>query len=98
VEFDLEMCRAILAGYFSEAETLLLEHERDLIFHAVRLIAFELGLRFLTDYLAGSTYFKVSHAEENLHRALVQFHLVQSIERQERGIKEIISDVRRCPD
>lgn len=98
VEFDLEMCRAILAGYFSEAETLLLDHERDLIFQAVRLIAFELGLRFLTDYLAGSTYFKVSHAEENLHRALVQFHLVQSIEKQERGIKEIVTDVRRCPD
>jgi Ser/Thr protein kinase RdoA (MazF antagonist) len=93
VEFDLEMCRAILTGYFSEAGSLLLAQERQLIFQAVRLIAFELGLRFLSDYLAGNSYFKVSHAEENLHRALVQFHLVQSIERQQGQIEGIIKEV-----
>ena len=93
VGFDLEMCRAILAGYFGEAGSLLSAHERQLIFQAVRLIAFELGLRFLSDYLAGNSYFKVSHAEENLHRALVQFHLVQSIERQQGQIEGIIKEL-----
>ncbi|KAF0187760.1 MAG: aminoglycoside [Desulfobulbaceae bacterium] len=93
VEFDLGMFRAILAGYFSEAGSLLSAQERQLIFQAVRLIAFELGLRFLSDYLAGNNYFKVSHAEENLHRALVQFHLVQSIERQQGQIEGIIKEL-----
>ncbi|MDO9040798.1 MAG: aminoglycoside phosphotransferase family protein [Desulfocapsaceae bacterium] len=91
VVFDVELCREVLAGYFSGAGDLLLGHDRELIFHAVRLISFELGLRFLTDYLAGNCYFKVSHEVENLHRALVQFHLVQSIENRQEAIEKIAS-------
>jgi Ser/Thr protein kinase RdoA (MazF antagonist) len=89
VYFDLDLCRATLAGYFSGAGDLLSSHDRELIFPAVRLIAFELGLRFFTDYLSGNSYFKVTHEEENLHRALVQFHLVQSIERQQKEIERL---------
>ena len=90
VEFDLDLCRETLTGYFSGAGNLLTDQDRALIYHAVRLIAFELGLRFLTDYLAGNCYFKVLQAEENLQRALVQFHLVQSIERQKNEIEEVV--------
>lgn len=86
VEFDMDLCREALAGYFSGAGDLLTEYDRELIFPAVRLISFELGLRFFTDYLAGNRYFKVRHEEENLQRALVQFHLVQSIESQKKAI------------
>lgn len=90
VVFDMDLCREALAGYFSGAGALLSDQDRELIFHAVRLISFELGLRFLTDYLAGNRYFKVLHKAENLHRALVQFHLVQSIERQRKEIERIV--------
>ncbi|MBW6510209.1 MAG: aminoglycoside phosphotransferase family protein [Desulfuromonadales bacterium] len=89
VSFDMDMCREVLAGYFSGAGNLLSDADRGMIFQAVRLIAFELGLRFFTDYLAGNRYFKVLHPEENLHRALVQFRLVQSIERQKEVIEKI---------
>ncbi|MDD3816121.1 MAG: aminoglycoside phosphotransferase family protein [Desulfocapsaceae bacterium] len=89
VSFDMDMCREVLAGYFSGAGTLLSTYDRQLIFQAVRLLTFELGLRFFTDYLAGNRYFKVRHEEENLHKALVQFHLVQSIERQKREIEKV---------
>lgn len=89
VAFDLDLCRETLGGYFSGAGILLTDHDRQLIYQAVRLIAFELGLRFFTDYLAGNRYFKVLHPEENLHRALVQFHLVQSIESQQKEIEQI---------
>jgi Ser/Thr protein kinase RdoA (MazF antagonist) len=100
VEFDLDLCREALAGYFSGAGPLLTDQDRELIYPAVRLIAFELGLRFLTDYLAGNCYFKVLHAEENLHRALVQFHLVQSMERQKKEIEEVVRalEVSKIPD
>ena len=90
VAFDLDMCREVLGGYFSGAGTLLVANDRQLIFQAVRLIAFELGLRFFSDYLAGNRYFKVRHEAENLQRALVQFHLVQSIERQKKEIEKIV--------
>jgi len=89
VIFDVDLCRATLSGYFSGVGKILSGHDRELIFPAVRLISFELGLRFLTDYLAGNCYFKVLHEEENLHRAMVQFHLVQSIERQQGEIEKI---------
>ncbi len=89
VVFDVDLCREVLVGYFSGAGNFLSGHDRELIFPAVRLIAFELGLRFLTDYLAGNCYFKVLHEEENLHRALVQFHLVRSIESRQGEIEKI---------
>ena len=92
VVFDMELCRETLAGYFTGAGGLLSGHDRELIFPAVRLIAFELGLRFFTDYLAGNRYFKVRHEEENLHRALVQFHLVRSIESRQGEIEKIALD------
>ena len=60
----------------------------------VALIAFELGLRFFTDYLAGNVYFKARHPEHNLARALVQFNLTGSIESQVDAIGAIIRDLR----
>lgn len=98
VDFDTQMGREILVGYGSQAGALFSEGDRRLLFAAVRLIAFELGLRFLTDHLAGNRYFRVSHPEENLHRALVQFHLVARIERQRKEIEGIIEELARCPD
>ena len=59
-----------------------------------RLIAFELGLRFFTDYLEGNVYFKVRRPEQNLARALVQFKLTESIESQETAIRNIIRGIR----
>jgi len=48
----------------------------------IRLIPLELGLRFLTDHLAGDCYFKTERAGHNLDRALVQFALTRSVEQQ----------------
>jgi hypothetical protein len=71
-------------------------HENDYayIYDAIRLLAFELGVRFFADYLAGNVYFKVKHPEHNLARALVQFKLTESIESQETTIRNIIQDMK----
>jgi len=92
--FDLELCRAVLSGYMEEARRFLTGRDLDFFFAAVRLIPFELGLRFYTDFLAGNVYFKVSRSNQNLERAMVQFKLVQSIEEQEEEIREIIAECR----
>jgi Ser/Thr protein kinase RdoA (MazF antagonist) len=73
---------AWLEGYFAEARSLLTDEDLDRLVDAVALIAFELGLRFYTDYLEGDRYFKVAYAGQNLLRALTQFQLTRSIERQ----------------
>ncbi len=92
VYFDLELFRAFVRGYLEIAEEFLTPNDRALLYDAIRLLAFELGLRFFRDYLEGNVYFKVRHAEQNLNRARVQFRLCESIEaragaiRQELGI------------
>jgi len=94
VRFEPELCRAILAGYLSLARDFLTETDYTYLYDAMRLLAFELGLRFFTDYLAGNVYFKARHPEHNLVRALVQFKLTESIESQAAALTAIIRDLR----
>ena len=94
VQFDTNLARSILDGYLSVANQILTENDYNHIYDAIRLIAFEMGLRFFQDYLAGNVYFKVKHPEHNLNRALVQFKLTESIEAQESTIRQIIADFK----
>ena len=94
VRFELDLCRAILQGYLAYANKFLTEHDYEYIYDSIRLIAFELGLRFFTDYLQGNNYFKATHREHNLARALVQFKLTASIESQAAGIRLMVREMR----
>lgn len=87
--FDQGLFGAWLQGYCAEARTLLGDLDLELLVAAVSLIAFELGLRFYTDYLEGNRYFKVTDNGQNLQRALTQFQLVRSIEGQRDGLTAI---------
>lgn len=90
VRFDLERCDAVLAGYTGAARECLTDGDFALFYDAVRLIPFELGLRFYTDYLEDNPYFRIQYPAQNLDRAVVQFLLVESIEKQEKSIRELI--------
>lgn len=94
VKFDPNLCHAILCGYLAEAQAFLTPSDYEYLFDAIRLIAFELGLRFFADYLAGNPYFKVKHPSHNLTRALVQFKLTESIEAQASTIHTLIQDLK----
>lgn len=97
VRFDPDIGEAILTGYLTEARHFLTPADYDYLFDSIRLLAFELGVRFFTDHLAGNVYFKVRHNRHNLLRALVQFKLTESIETHERDIRGIIqSQVSRA--
>ncbi len=91
VTFDQELFAAMLQGYFRSKTDMLTTDETHLIVDSVRLISFELGLRFYTDYLAGNHYFKVHSPEHNLFRARIQFALVRSIESQYNELVKIVS-------
>ena len=54
------------------------------------LITFEIGVRFLTDYLDGDKYFKTKREGHNLDRCRTQFKLVQSLQEQEDKMNEIM--------
>ncbi|WP_017655803.1 phosphotransferase enzyme family protein [Fortiea contorta] len=94
VYFEPELCQGILQGYLAVAKAFLTENDYIYIYDAIRLIAFELGLRFFADYLAGNVYFKTKYPEHNLIRALVQFKLTESIEAQATTIDQIIQKMK----
>lgn len=79
VHFDLALAQSVLEGYLAVARDFFEDADFDYVPASVRLIAFELGLRFFTDHLAGDTYFKVERRGQNLARALVQFKLAESV-------------------
>ena len=45
-----------------------------------KTMTFECGMRFLTDYLQGDTYFKIHYPEQNLDRTRTQLKLVKDME------------------
>lgn len=93
VRFEPEIGQAILTGYLTQARRFLTAADYEYLFDSIRLLAFELGVRFFTDHLAGNVYFKVKHPQHNLQRALVQFKLTESIEAHESDIRNIIQSM-----
>ena len=88
--FDLSLCQNLLSAYAEHTRGLLNPKEIALIFDAIRLISFELGVRFLTDHLEGNRWFRVSKSGENLTKARIQFALTEDVERKESAIRAII--------
>ena len=91
VSFDETLFGAFMKGYLKEAGSFLTDADRAYLFDAIRLLPFELGLRFFQDYLAGDKYFKVRQPGQNLNRARVQFRLCESIEARERSLRETLA-------
>jgi Ser/Thr protein kinase RdoA (MazF antagonist) len=80
VAFDRSRYAALTRGYLEEAGSFLTQAEAELLPVSVKVITFELGVRFLADHLRGDTYFRVSRPGHNLHRSRVQFRLLECME------------------
>ena len=93
--FDIDIFAALLKSYLSEASSFFTGHDYLYLYRAIRLIPFELGLRFYTDYLQGNPYFKVTEPGQNLHRAIAQFRLCESIMAQEPAINSLILQLQK---
>jgi hypothetical protein len=93
VRFDLAICRALLEHYFDAIGDRSALADTDLLYAAIRLIPFELGVRFLTDYLEGSKYFRIEFPTQNLVRAATQLRLSAEIELFEKEIKGMIKEL-----
>ena len=91
VGLDLELLKAFIDGYRIEASQLSNHPQERLYYEAILSMTLELGLRFLTDHLNGDRYFKVRQPAHNLYRAEAQFKLAESIEKQEREIRQILN-------
>jgi len=90
VRMQLPMFEALVRGYLTFAGDFLTAPERKLLAFSGKLITFEIGARFLTDFLTGDTYFKVCRNGHNLDRCRTQFKLVESIEQQEEQMNKLV--------
>jgi Ser/Thr protein kinase RdoA (MazF antagonist) len=91
VVFDMKLYRAICDGYLSEMRSELTPAELDLMPIAPRVLALILGVRFLTDYLNGDTYFRIHRPNQNLERARTQFQIVSLMERLEGEMRAAVA-------
>lgn len=93
VKMQFPMFEALARGYMESAATFLTPAEKEHLAFSGKLITFEIGIRFLTDFLAGDTYFKVHRPGHNLDRCRTQFKLVESIEQQEEIMNQFVQGV-----
>jgi len=89
VFIDMELYAAISEGYLREMGELLTTRERELLPLAPRVLALILGVRFLTDYLLGDTYFRIHRPHQNLERARTQFQIVSLMEQRESEMRAV---------
>ncbi len=95
VNFSMEMFEAYTRGFVSEMGEYMTETEADLLPFSCILLTYECGMRFLTDYLTGDTYFKTSHETHNIERARNQFKIVRDMEEKLDDMKAAVAAVRR---
>jgi hypothetical protein len=79
IDVDREVLKALARGFLDIARHTD-SSEIDLMVDAPQIMALELGVRFLADYLRGDSYFKLKAGEPqdlNKTRAMVQFRLFE---------------------
>ncbi len=86
-----ELFEAYVKGYLEVLGDRITKEEQDLLPFSAKLLTFECGMRFLTDYLDGDNYFKIHYPQHNLDRARNQFKLVADMEAKMDLMKEIVA-------
>ncbi|MBK1695200.1 hypothetical protein CKO09_10680 [Chromatium weissei] len=65
MRFSLEMCADTLTGYSAATIGLFNTTEIEFFCDVIRLLPFELGIRFLSDHLNGDRYFRIEQRGKN---------------------------------
>lgn len=94
VHVDLKLYEAFAEGFLGACGTQLSETEKETLPDGARMMSLENGMRFLTDYLEGDTYFHIARPEHNLDRCRAQLALVREMETYEKQIRTMIRQIR----
>lgn len=92
IQVNRDIYTAVTRGFLSTSREIT-PSEIDLMPDAVQIIALELGLRFLTDYLRGDNYFLLGPgdpADLNRTRAIAQLTLFQRLEEEDAWTRELV--------
>jgi len=89
---NLDLTKAYLKGYLEEMSEYLTSTEVNYIASSIKIMTYELAIRFLTDYINGDTYFKIKYPEHNRDRFMNQYILLKDIENKEEKIQKFVKE------
>ena len=87
---DMNLYEMYVKGFLEGCAGQLTEQEILLMPVGAKVMTFECGMRFLTDYLEGDHYFKIHRENHNLDRCRTQFKLVENMEKKWDTMNRII--------
>ena len=90
VNLDVSLFEAYTQAFLEGAGGTLTAAEIDYLPWGAKLMTFECGIRFLTDYLEGNVYFHTTRDGQNLDRCRTQFKLVSDMEAHWNELAEIV--------
>ena len=90
VSCDMDLFDIYTKGFIEGCGGKLTEKEIEMLPMGAKVMTFECGMRFLTDYLQGDTYFKIHREGHNLDRCRTQFKLVADMEAKWDTMNEIV--------
>lgn len=90
VIFSVPLFEEYARGYLSVFGDAITEIEKKNLTMGAILMTYECGIRFLTDYLDGDVYFRLSRERQNIDRTRTQFKLVADMESQYDKLNNII--------
>lgn len=93
VHLDLNLYEAFARGFLGACGQALTQTELETLPDGARLMTLECGLRFLTDYLQGDTYFHTARRNHNLDRTHTQIALVRDMEAYDSRIRKMIREI-----
>ncbi|KAA8821394.1 phosphotransferase enzyme family protein [Bifidobacterium vespertilionis] len=97
VHFSTDLFRAYTEGFVGELRHSITNREAELLPLGARMMTLECGMRFLTDYLSGDTYFATKYPEHNLVRCRTQIQLVREMEQKAAETNAIVDAVMSAP-
>jgi hypothetical protein len=90
VHFSLPLYEQYAKGFLAGCDGRLTKAELASLPIGAKMMTLECGMRFLTDYLQGDTYFRIHREGHNLDRCRTQFRLVDEMERNWEQMYRII--------
>lgn len=90
VSCDMELFEIYTKGFVEGCDGKLTKLEMELLPMGAKVMTYECGMRFLTDYLQGDVYFKIHRPEHNLDRCRTQFKLVADMEKKWETMNAIV--------
>ena len=93
ISFSFDLFSALIEGYLSVAGFFLTPYEKSLLAESGRNITQIMAVRFLTDYLNGDIYYKVTREGHNVDRARTQIELIESMDSQWVLVTEFIANI-----